>query len=99
MPHAERLDRNGRKKAYRAALSSLPDGTMVEHAGLAHLVWHGKLRSWSFGGYGRGVDIAPDAKVAVLTPRSIVGAIRAGFAPQVAGRSGTGEANLSSTEP
>ena len=67
---------------------------MVEHSGLAHLVWRGKLRPWSFGGYGRGLDAAPDAKVDVLTPRSIVGALRAGFVPQVDGRS-----NLSFTEP
>ncbi len=82
--HAERVDRNGRKKTYRAALSSLPDGTMVEHAGAPHLIWGGKLRPWSFDGYGPGVDAAPDEEVIVLTPRSVVGAIRAGFVPQVA---------------
>ncbi len=81
--HAERVDRTGRKKTYRAALSSLPDGTMVERAGSPHLVWRGKLRRWSFGGYGPAVDAAPDEVVDVLTPRSIVGAIRAGFLPQV----------------
>ena len=84
--HAERLDRDGRKKTYRAALSSLPDGTMVEHAGSPHLIWRGKLRTWSFGGYGPGVNAVPDGEVDVLTPRSIVGAIRAGFVPQVAGQ-------------
>jgi hypothetical protein len=85
--HAERLDRKGRKKTYRAVLSSLPDGTMVEHAGSPHLIWRGKLRPWSFGGYGPGVSLAPDEEVNVLTPRSIVGAIRAGFVPQVAEKS------------
>ncbi len=83
--HAERLDREGRKRTYRAALSSLPDGTMVEHAGGPHLVWRGALRPWSFGGYGPGVDAAPGEDVTVLTPRSIVGALRAGFVPQVDG--------------
>ena len=82
--HAERLDRKGSKKTYRAVLSSLPDGTMVERAGAPHLIWRGKLRPWSFGGYGPGVRAAPDEEVDVLTPRSIVGAIREGFAPQVA---------------
>src|SRR5450432_2705220 len=57
--HAERLDRKGRKKTYRAALSSLPDGTMVEYAGAPHLIWRGKLRPWSLGGYGPGVDAVP----------------------------------------
>jgi hypothetical protein len=82
--HADRLDPKGRKKTFRATLSSLPDGTFVEHAGLPHLIWRGKLRPWSFAGYGPGVDAAPDEKVNVLTPRSAVGAIRAGFVPQVA---------------
>jgi len=82
--HAERLDPRGRKKTYRAPLSSLPAGTMVEYAGAPHLAWGGKLRPWSFGGYGLGVDAAPDEEVDVLTPRSIVGAIREGFVPQVA---------------
>jgi hypothetical protein len=68
----------------RAALSSLPDGTMVVHADSPHLIWRGKMRPWSFRGYGPGVDAAPDEEVDVLTPRSIVGAIRAGFVPQVA---------------
>ena len=85
--HAERLEGKGRKRTYPAALSSLPDGTMVERAGSAHLIWNGKLRPWSFGGYGPAVGAAPDQNVVVLTPRSIVGAIRAGFVPQVAGES------------
>ena len=83
--HAERLDRDGRKKTYRAALSSLPDGTMVERAGAPHLVWGGTLRPWSFGGYGPAVPPALHEQVDVLTPRSIVGAIGTGFVPQVAG--------------
>ena len=82
--HAERLDQNGRKRTYRAALRSLPDGTMVEYRGAAHLLWKGKLRPWSFSGYGAGVDLAPETELEVLTPRSIVSAIRAGFVPQVA---------------
>lgn len=82
--HAERLDRKGRKKTYLATPSSLPAGTMVEHAGSPHLIWRGELRPWSFGGYGPAVDVMPDEEVNVLTPRSIVGAIRAGFVPQVA---------------
>jgi hypothetical protein len=82
--HAERLDRGGGKRTYRAILSSLPDGTMVEHAGGPHLIRGRKLLPWSFYGYGPGVDVAVENEVDVLTPRSIVGAIRAGFVPEVA---------------
>ena len=81
--HDERLEAGGVKRAYVAVLSSLPDGAMVEHDGNPHLLWKGKLLPWSFSGYGAAVDVAPEGEVAVLTPRSIVRAIRAGFAPQV----------------
>ena len=60
---------------------------MVEHARSPHLIWRGELRPWSFSGYGPGVDTAPEEEVSVLTPRSVVGAIRAGFVPQVAEKS------------
>ena len=80
--HADRLDQDGRKRTYRAALRSLPDGTMVEDRGAPHLLWRGKLWPWSFSGYGAGVALT-GTEVDVLTPRSIVSAIRAGFVPQV----------------
>ena len=80
--HEERLDAGG-KRTYRAVLSSLPEGTMVEHAGAPHLVWCGALRPWSFTGYGPASQAAAGTEITVLTPPSIVGAIRAGFVPQV----------------
>jgi hypothetical protein len=83
---AERLEREGRKKTYRAVLSSLPDGAMVEHAGGPHLIRGRKLLRWSFSGYGPAIDVALEKEVEVLTPPSIVGAIRVGFVPQVAER-------------
>jgi hypothetical protein len=81
--HGERLDAGGKKNTYGAVLSSLPDGTMVEHAGRSHLVRDGRLLPWSFSGYGPAVDAPTETEVAVLTPSSIVLAIRAGFVPQV----------------
>ena len=90
MLHAERLEAGGVKGAYAAVLSSLPDGAMVDYAGNAQLVWRGRLWPWSFTGYGPAVAAPPETEVVVLTPRSIVRAIRAGFVPQVhesAGRS------------
>jgi len=83
--HAERLDETGRKRTYRAALRSLPDGTMVEHWDAPHLLWKRKLRPWSFFGYGPEVSVAAEAEMDVLTPPSIVQAIRAGFVPQIEG--------------
>ena len=40
--HAERLEAGGVKRAYVAVLSSLPDGTMIDHDGKPHLLWSGK---------------------------------------------------------
>jgi hypothetical protein len=81
--HDERLDAGGGKRTYPAALSSLPDGTLVEHDGAPHLLWNGRLRPWSFTGYGPGIVAPRGIEVRVLTPRSIVDTIRAGFVPQV----------------
>ena len=83
MLHAERLDAGGGKRTYAAVVSSLPDGTIVEHAGIPHLVRGGTLSPWSFAGYGPPANVAPRTEVAVLTPRSIVLAIQEGFLPQV----------------
>ena len=84
--HGERLEAGGAKRTYRAALSFLPDGTMVEHRGKPHLFWRAGLHPWSLRGYGPAVDARPGEEMTVLTPRSIVGAIRRGFVPQIAGR-------------
>ena len=76
--HAERVERGGGKKTYQAVLSSLPDGTFIEHDGRPHLVRCGRLLAWSFGGYGPARDVDPSTAVRVLTPESIVRAIRRG---------------------
>jgi hypothetical protein len=81
--HAERVTRRKEKRTYAARLSSLPDGALVEHRGRACLKWGGRLLPWSFEGYGRAMAASPSSRVDVLTPRSIVRAIRAGFVPQV----------------
>ena len=81
--HEERWTRAREKKTYASALASLPDGSMVEHGGRAHAWRGGRLLPWSFEGYGPAVAVSPAARVAVLTPLSIVGAMRAGFVPQL----------------
>ena len=56
---------------------------MVEHGGRPHLLWRGGLLPWSFVGYGAPVVTALSDVVMILTPASLVGAIAAGFEPQV----------------
>ena len=81
--HAERVRDDGGKKTYAAAVSTLPAGSFVEHEGRAYLAWAGKWRPWSFAGYGPAASLLPSVEVTVLTPKSIVQAIRAGFVPDV----------------
>jgi hypothetical protein len=45
------------------------------------LLWDGALYPWSFGGYGGPVAPGPSAEGTVLTPRSIVAALGAGYRP------------------
>ncbi len=81
--HEERWARVGAKRTHDAVLSALPEGVLVEGEGRARLLWRGRLRRWTFEGYGPPEGVAPNETVRVLTPRSIVGAMRAGFVPQV----------------
>jgi hypothetical protein len=76
--HPERIAK-GRKITWRARLADLPDGAMIERNGVALLWWRDRLRPWSFAGYG--APFASSGEVNVLTPRSIVAAIAAGYAP------------------
>jgi len=89
--HGERAARRGEKMTYVADLGSLPDGAMVElpeDPGRAWLLWSGCLHEWTAGGYraSRAFDLAQQATV--LTPRSIVRALGAGYAPAVHGSRG-----------
>lgn len=85
--HQERLDPASRtKKLHRCPLSAVPSGSMV----LLHpddqqpyLVAQHCLIPWQFEGYGQWVEKPERKMVWVLTPTSIMGAIRAGFQPNV----------------
>lgn len=79
--HPQRIDRAGAKVTWTAPSATLPDGTMVALGTVPHLLWRGALRPWSFAGYG--APVAVPAEVIVLTPRSIVAALTAGYAPDV----------------
>jgi hypothetical protein len=81
--HAERLDERT-KRTFRAGIGTLPDGTyIVDDDGAARLIWGDALIAWGDSGYGRRVARPRSGNVEVLTPRSIVEIIRAGFLPGV----------------
>ncbi len=80
--HADRLD--GRtKRTYAAEISALPDGTYVAINGAAWLVRGTELLAWSAGGYAGRRTRPSGGKIEVLTPRSIVGLLTAGYRPEV----------------
>ncbi len=84
--HAERLDQARNKRAFPALLGDLPDGVFVTRAGgsdRACLVLGDWLLVWSPGGYRERLPRPATESVMVITPRSTLAAIRAGFVPRI----------------
>jgi len=78
--HRERLA-GGRKRLWRARLEALPDGTFVSIDAAAHAIRGRRLLPWSFEGYGASIAFDQRAEADVLTPRSSVAALAAGYRP------------------
>ena len=85
--HRDRLGPDRRPRTYETEVAGLPDGVFVAGRELelasALLLWRGSLLAWSPAGYTRIDARPPRAAVTVLTPRSTVNAIAAGYAPSV----------------
>ncbi|HEV2451321.1 MAG TPA: hypothetical protein VGS62_05300 [Streptosporangiaceae bacterium] len=79
--HRERVDRTRRKVTHWLPAAGLPDGVMIRAGGRAGLLIGGRVRPWSFTGYGTTSGVPRVAEV--LTPPSIVAAIAAGYRPLV----------------
>jgi hypothetical protein len=79
--HAERLD--GRRKRLHDLTSpaALPGGAMIFQDGAPHLILNGQARRWSLRGYG--ASAAPLGGAWLITPPSIVAALRAGYQPRL----------------
>jgi len=84
--HTERVTADRSKRSFSAALEDLPDGVLVTvpaWSERAYLVWGDYLLEWSPGGYREWRPRPKGEEVRVLTPKSTVAAIRAGYAPEV----------------
>jgi len=81
--HAERLNLDGSKRCFAANLDDLPDGVFVKLDEFAYLVLKSHLLAWSPAGYRDRLPRPSGEQVSVLTPRSTVEAIRAGYVPEV----------------
>lgn len=78
--HAERLDGKA-KRLHRARIDELPDGAMIAIDGAAFAVRGNKLLPWRPEGYGPAQPRLRGIEVDVLTPPSIVAALKAGYEP------------------
>jgi len=73
------LHRERRTPSY-AEISSLPDGTFVDHGGRTVLLWSGAAYLWTPDrGYSEPHELAPTTRARVLTPDLTRRALAAGF--------------------
>lgn len=79
--HDERLVGRREKRTYLERPAALPDGAMVLLGNAPCLVLGDELLPWSFEGYGAPRPGPLPARVEVLTPRSAVAALHAGYEP------------------
>lgn len=81
--HSERVGAGGGKITFRAPLADLPAGTFVRWNSVPHLVLASWLLPWADTGYGEPLDQPAAADVDVLTPKSTVAVLSAGFCPSL----------------
>jgi hypothetical protein len=84
--HAERLAANRSKRLFSANVNELPDGVFIRHKEWgegAYLLWEDQMLAWSPGGYRERRPRPKREEVLVLTPKSTVGAIQAGYVPEI----------------
>jgi hypothetical protein len=85
--HRDRVSAQGTRPVWTARCRDLPDAAFVRWpqapAGspMVGLLRAGRFYSWSFDGYGAALLIAPDTLLEVLTPKSIVAILGAGYRP------------------
>jgi hypothetical protein len=77
--HAERVSSGGGQRHHDAALDGLPDGAFVLRDGDPWLVLGDELLRWSPGGYVDRVARPAGERATVVTPRSLVSVLRAGW--------------------
>ena len=82
--HRERINATQQKMSYQEKLGALPDGSFVAFdAKQSYLLFRGFLLAWHPEGYGQRLAQEPDRIVQVLTPRSIVRTLAAGYRADV----------------
>ncbi len=78
---ADRRDGEGRQVTFQARAGDLPDGTFVDADGGSCLVAARALRPFDPTGYGSPRPLDPERILTVLTPRTTVAVLEAGYEP------------------
>ena len=81
--HQERLSEVGRKRTYSSQHQDLPDGSMFQARTGSYLVLGKRSFLWSTRGYAAEARFAPHDIVDVLTPKSVLGVLSAGYGPDI----------------
>lgn len=84
--HEERVGPGRSKRTFTAKLGDLPDDVFVTRdraMGTACLLWKGNILEWSPGGYTASRPLPHGEMISVVTPKSTVAAIRAGYLPGI----------------
>lgn len=85
--HRDRVDSRSRRQIrFEAVLDEMPDGTFVRlpnHPETAWLVWGEQLGPWRPAGYGRPMPRPMGVVAEVLTPKTTVAVLAAGYRPCV----------------
>jgi hypothetical protein len=80
--HAERINK-GEKVTYDEDPANLPNGTFILIDGKPYAIWGKLIYQWTPFGYEKGITLLTAKKVKVLTPKSIVNMLKAGYEPQI----------------
>lgn len=81
--HQERIDRQKRKVTFQAQADELPDGSFVLYDGTAWLILNNHMVEWQPEGYISKSPIRSGQNLVVLTPRSIVELLKAGYSAEI----------------
>lgn len=83
--HNERISRDRTKPTYTEQIGNLPVGSFIllEFNAPPYLIWEDALLAWTPGGYTRKIRRPKTREVTVLTPRSILQMLKAGFCVNV----------------
>ena len=82
--HNERINHAGNKVTYLDNIDNLPGGTFIFIDEQPYLIAGNYLHHWTAFGYDNRMTLPTNRVVAVLTPRSVVNTLSAGYIPQMA---------------